>query len=871
MLLRSDSPVSRRNIPEVTQTSAMDCGPAVLASLLGGFGATVSYPRLREACQTDVDGTSIDTLEELAIRFGLEAEQVMLPNDFVLGRSGVNLPCIAIVRLPNGLTHFVAVWRERFGFVQIMDPARGRSWMRADRFLDQLYQHRITVPAEDWLDYARSEEFLACLDDGLASIGIDKQAAGALIDEACQADTWLAIARLDAAIRMCRSMYDGRSKRPSNVLELLQALLDAPELLTDEYFQVTEDGEGDLMLRGAVIVRIAGQSEAADLEDPVVAHACQDEERSICRGLLGVCRELGMQRVVAGLASVSLLVGAVTFLEALVFRYLIGAEPPAELPLLLLIAFIVIAPLAAAVALESASMRLSQALGLRLSTGMHAKLLRKLPRMADAYFSSRLVSDLAERGHAISQVREIPELVRQILVVLGRIALILIGLLWLMPEQTPLIALAGLISLLAPVLIFPGLAERDLRARTHLGALSRFYLDSLRGSEAIWAHGAASSVRQEQETLLLGWVRAISEQQRPALLFEAVQVLVLAALSIALVSIALDSVMSLGTILLIAYWSLFVPILSLQLVALLKQLPSLGNVARRVLELLDAPEEEVGADESASTEKGKGVGLEFRAATVRCGDLALIENLNVAISPGERVAIVGASGSGKSSFLGTILGWHQLDEGELLVDGVPLVPGEAASLREQSAVIDPDLYLWNRSLFDNVRYGVDDEAALQSELALSGSELLGDLKRMDEGLATCAGENGSRLSGGESQRLRVARGLARSDKRLVLLDEPFTGMDAQQRVRVRQAIEARWPHATMLFVSHNIRETTQFQRVLVFQHGRVVEDGAPQALMTTPDSLYLRMLDSESALLSHLDESPHWQRTHLERGEVSRP
>ena len=134
-----DGPVMKRNVPEVTQTSAMDCGPAVLASMLGGFGAGVSYPRLREACQTDVDGTSIDTLEELAIRFGLEAEQVMLPNDFLLGRSGLNLPCIAIVRLPNGLTHFVAVWREVLGFVQIMDPARGRSWM-------PLPQHALSAP-----------------------------------------------------------------------------------------------------------------------------------------------------------------------------------------------------------------------------------------------------------------------------------------------------------------------------------------------------------------------------------------------------------------------------------------------------------------------------------------------------------------------------------------------------------------------------------------------------------------------------------------------------------------------------------------------------------------------------------------------------
>src|SRR5207249_3654850 len=93
--------------PEVVQTSAMDCGPATLKCLLEGFGIPISYGRLREACQTDVDGTSIDTLEEIATRLGLEAEQTMLPPDHVLLPEARALPAIVVVWLPNGLTHFV--------------------------------------------------------------------------------------------------------------------------------------------------------------------------------------------------------------------------------------------------------------------------------------------------------------------------------------------------------------------------------------------------------------------------------------------------------------------------------------------------------------------------------------------------------------------------------------------------------------------------------------------------------------------------------------------------------------------------------------------------------------------------------------------
>jgi len=92
---------ARLIVPEVVQTSNMDCGPAALKCLLGGFGIDVNYGRLREACQTDVDGTSIDTIEEVANQLGLQAEQIMLPADHVLIEDARALPGIAVVVLPT--------------------------------------------------------------------------------------------------------------------------------------------------------------------------------------------------------------------------------------------------------------------------------------------------------------------------------------------------------------------------------------------------------------------------------------------------------------------------------------------------------------------------------------------------------------------------------------------------------------------------------------------------------------------------------------------------------------------------------------------------------------------------------------------------
>src|SRR5215470_3193020 len=106
--------------PEIVQTSAMDCGPSALKCLLEGHGVAVSYGRLREACQTDVDGTSIDAMEEVAQQLGLDAEQVMMPVDHLLLPEARALPCIVVVVQPSGFTHFLVAWRRHGHLVQVM-------------------------------------------------------------------------------------------------------------------------------------------------------------------------------------------------------------------------------------------------------------------------------------------------------------------------------------------------------------------------------------------------------------------------------------------------------------------------------------------------------------------------------------------------------------------------------------------------------------------------------------------------------------------------------------------------------------------------------------------------------------------------------
>ena len=255
-------------IPEVVQSSAMDCGPAALKSLLAGPNIPVSYGRLREACQTDVDGTSIDTLEEVARELGLEAEQILLPVDHVLLQEAHALPAITVVRLPDGNTHFLVVWNHHAGVVQVMDPASGRRWLKRSRFLGGLYEHVMPVPAADWREWAFSEEALETLRRRMKELGLDASTGEGLIQRA-RAPGWYPMACLDAAVRAvdsmvrCRGLRRGREA--GRVLEsLFNESLDREDdptaIVPKAYWTVrsheSNDGEEVVMVRGAVVVRV---------------------------------------------------------------------------------------------------------------------------------------------------------------------------------------------------------------------------------------------------------------------------------------------------------------------------------------------------------------------------------------------------------------------------------------------------------------------------------------------------------------------------------------------------------------------------------------------------------------------------------------
>lgn len=869
--------------PEVVQSSAMDCGPASLKCLLEGLGVPVSYGRLREACQTDVDGTSIDTIEELAVQLGVDAEQVMVPPDHLLLEESELLPAIVVTVMPDGLTHFVVVWGTHGPLVQVMDPARGRTWMSKQRFVGQLYVHQMEVPAEAWREHAGSADFTRplvarALAAGIARSDIEQRVARALEDP-----SWKSIAALDAALRMVSSVVRAGGIEGDKTLAVLDELAKedgaADGAIPGPLWSVRPaepdaDGNPQLRMRGAVVVRAraaqAGKKLDAELP-PDLAAALRETPPRPASELLRMLREdgvLGRSVVLGGLA-----LGALGVLaEALLFNGLLDIGQRLGVHTQRLGAWGALLIFALALMLlelpiEQQLLRLGRRLELRLRLAF----LAKIPKLGDRYFRSRLSSDMAERGHSLYALRSLPHVASVLLRATFALLATAAGIVWLAPETAPLAILAALVSIGIPLFAQAGLAGRDLRVRTHVGALARFYYDGLLGLVAIRSHNAERSVRREHEGLLTEWERAALGLQSTAVLFEALSLLSGFAFAAAVIFVHALHTTEVGGVLLLVYWALNLPALGQELGAALRQYPAYRNLALRLFEPLGAPEEPEARDDDeaarALVEPEGGVSIALDAVAVKAGGQTLLSDLCVSVAPGERLAIVGESGAGKSSLVGLLLGWHRAAEGTLLVDGAPLTPARLDALRQVTAWVDPSVHLWNRTLLENVRYGNEDQE-LELGALLEAADLGGVVRNLSDGLRTVLGEGGALVSGGEGQRVRLGRALARRKVRLVILDEFARGLDHAARRRMLATAHETWPKATLICISHDVEDMLELDRVLVVAEGRIAEDGAPRELAADDASRFAQLLRADRAVRSAGYGDIAWRRVRVEGGKA---
>jgi ABC-type bacteriocin/lantibiotic exporter with double-glycine peptidase domain len=948
-------------VPEVLQTSLMDCGPATLKSVFDGFGRPINLERLRERCQTDVDGTSLTAMHETAERLGLEVEQIMVPKDNLLEPTAACLPAIVFLANPDGLLHFVTVWNVVGSRVQLMDPARGRVWMDKGALLSQVATPLLELPEARWRKWAGGDDFARPFRAKLRALGLSGREADRLLASAREDPSPRSLAALDAATRMVRNLVDGgavpRGRAARAVLERAfetDRTGDPPKIPEPYWICLPSKKPGNVLARGVVMLHIEGvRDEAAD-EMPAPA-AAEDvgprgtqplagapfrEARSITvsrgasRGARTSMRETRLaandvlpdarpsiaaraSRIVTGESAhrqsiwagpvvppevmrelrapsvrphriflrmlwedsraAVLLLGAIVIigtatgvLDALLMRGLSDLLGRMNLVAHRLFAIVaVVLFLALALFFEIAEARIVQRLARGLEARLRVTFLEKLPKLEDRYFRSRPVSDMASRAHLLQTLRGIPrfgvELGSGILQLVTTTGVII----WLEPRLWKLAIALLIVCATVPLLTFRLIEEAMARMRIQGGALFRFYLDALLGVVPIRVHGAERAVRREHEAILTEWARSGTSVESRMLAIQTFERIFGTAVAAIIVVTYVRSGGDLRALLLLAFFAQRLPAQAEALVASARRYPLLKHDALRLFEPLAAAETQVHAVPPRPKRTASGIDIAFQNVTAVAGGREILSAVNLGVRRGTHVAIVGASGAGKSSLVSVLLGWLGVTDGRVLVDGRPLDAQRLVQLRDETAWVDPAVQLWNATLLDNLLYGHGDAGLAGLEDALASADLLDVVERMPDGLQSTLGEGGARVSGGQGQRVRAGRALLKRDARLVILDEPFRGLEREKRRRLLARAREIWRHATILFVSHDVGDTLEMDRVIVVHEGRIAEDGTPAELLAQTDGHFAKLVEGDRRASDDVWGRSGWRRTVLDEGVLA--
>jgi ABC-type multidrug transport system fused ATPase/permease subunit len=252
--------------------------------------------------------------------------------------------------------------------------------------------------------------------------------------------------------------------------------------------------------------------------------------------------------------------------------------------------------------------------------------------------------------------------------------------------------------------------------------------------------------------------------------------------------------------------------------------------AKEMAEIMLRPHE-IAQNEDAKTliaEKGK---IEFINVTFGFGDNPpVIRGLSLSIAPGERIALVGPSGAGKTTFVKLLMRFYDPKEGAVLIDGQRISDVDIVSLRNALALVPQDPSLFHRSLLENIRYGrpdaSDDEVIAAARLANCDKFI----NVLPLGYETLVGERGVKLSGGERQRVAIARAFLRNAP-ILILDEATSSLDSESEGYIQDALLRLMQGRTTIVIAHRLSTIRHMDRIIVMEEGKISEDGTHEKLI----------------------------------------
>ncbi len=291
------------------------------------------------------------------------------------------------------------------------------------------------------------------------------------------------------------------------------------------------------------------------------------------------------------------------------------------------------------------------------------------------------------------------------------------------------------------------------------------------------------------------------------------------------------------------------------MISLAKPVKALGESAARIqktlvsagyiFEIIDLPEE-MNKKSAPSIAIAKGT-VEFRNVSFAyTGEIQALKEINLKVSSGEKVALVGPSGGGKSTLVNLIPRFYELTEGVISIDGMNIQDVDLYGLRSQIAIVPQDVILFSGTVLNNIRYGRLDAQPEEVIEAAKAANAHIFIEKLEKGYDTEVGERGLQLSGGQRQRIAIARAILRNP-RILLLDEATSALDTESELMVQEALDRLMEGRTSFVIAHRLSTIAHCDRIVVIDSGRIVEVGTHDELLKKESGLYRRLYSLQFA------------------------
>jgi ATP-binding cassette subfamily B protein len=273
----------------------------------------------------------------------------------------------------------------------------------------------------------------------------------------------------------------------------------------------------------------------------------------------------------------------------------------------------------------------------------------------------------------------------------------------------------------------------------------------------------------------------------------------------------------------------------------------------RVLEIIKQDREPLDVGTQPATEKIRGE-IEFKNVGFKYEEgEPVLEDINVHVKPGQVIALLGSTGSGKTSMVNLLPRFYEYTSGQLLLDGVELNKYPRRFLRSQIGIVEQEPFLFSRSIRENIIYGVGKKVDQHEiEMAAKNAAVHDVITSFPEGYSTLVGEKGVTLSGGQKQRVAIARTLLKNP-RILIFDDSTSSVDTETEAEIRNALKNLMADRTTFIIAHRIQSIMNADQILVLDNGRIIQSGKHQELMKV-DGMYRQIYDIQTRIEQELEK-----------------